>query len=561
TGEIIGFTGGYVARHQGPGVYFSPDGRAWQEVLLPSLDIEGARDPYIVALASSGARVLAVGGYGYDPCRSTDQGGGPACEMSPMAWVTDDGVTWRPSDPWALPPGVAEPEWGADASAAWAVPGGWEAARVSWEGAGQHPVDIWRSADGITWERVAALESPGINQGHGVAVAGDGTRVRWDSLHICPAEGICPVQSLLRTSADGATWTELGTFPGADVSITRVAPPIPGQRSTWVVAGTEIHFDEGGGIGSLTPRIWTSSDLSTWTAADLEVPDGARSGIIGLTWSQDRLVAVDGKGLTWVSPDGSSWTLLADRRAVGLIADGPIGIIGMPEPGWDGDEGIWLLSSPATAILPAPSEPAGPLPTPSASPTPLAESAVVVTCDGPTASVSAPAVRARPDGVHLEGVRNDNSPATFYVSTEEAGWIENAEGAAALVLAPGAYELTCVDLSEEEEPRAEVLVTDPDGLWKSGEIECEGGGGVTGSGSEPPASPEAAIAYLRSIVLNFRPDDVLEPAGYPDAPLGRIRLVRDGRLAAAWSVVGSGSSMGINRMDHCPGADIAYSED
>ena len=250
--------------------------------------------------------------------------------------------------------------------------------------------------------------------------------------------------------------------------------------------------------------------------------------------------------------------------------------IGCGGPGAASPSGV---SSPATAVLPAPSESAGLLPTPSASPTPsalpkpsasptpLAESAIVVTCDGSTASVSAPAVRARPDGVHLEAVRKDGSPATFYVSTEETGssretgWRVTAEGAAALVLAPGAYELTCVDLSEEEEPRAEVLVTDPDGLWKSGEIRCEGGGGVVGSGSEPPASPEAAIAYLRSIVLNFRPDDVLEPAGYPDAPLGRIRLVRDGRLAAAWSVVGSGSSMGINRMDHCPGADIAYSED
>ncbi len=343
TGEIIGFTGGYVARHQGPGVYFSPDGRAWQEVPLPPLDIKGAREPHIAALASSGAQVLAVGGYGHDPCRSTETGEYPACEMSPMAWVTDDGVTWRPSDPWALPPGVAEPEWGADASAAWAVPGGWEAARVSWEGESSSPLDVWRSADGITWERVAALESPAYNEGHGVAVAEDGTRVRWDSLHNSSAEGVSEVHGLLRTSADGSTWTELGTFPGADVSITRVAPPLPGQRSTWVVAGTEIHFDEDGGIGSLTPRIWTSSDLSTWTAADLEVPDGGRSGIYGLTWSHDRLVAVSGEGLTWVSPDGSSWTVLADRRAVGLITDGPAGIIGMPEPGWDGDEGIWLL--------------------------------------------------------------------------------------------------------------------------------------------------------------------------------------------------------------------------
>ena len=346
--EIVGFAGGYVARAptlRGPGVVFSPDGRAWQVIRMPSIDVAGARDPYIVALSSSGAHVLAVGGYGHDPCRSTDPGGGPTCAMSPIAWVTDDGVNWRASKPWDLPPGVVDGRWGADASAAWAVPGGWEAARVTWDGASSSPLDVWRSADGVTWERVAALESPAYNRGHGVAVADDGTRIRWDSLTISPDEGVIEAEGLLRASADGATWTELGTFPGADVSITRVAPPIPGQRSTWVVAGTEIHFDEGGGIGYSTPRIWTSSDLSTWTAADLEVPDGGRSGIYGLTWSHDRLVAVSGEGLTWVSPDGSSWTLLADRRAVGLIADGPAGIIGMPEPGWDGDEGIWLLGS------------------------------------------------------------------------------------------------------------------------------------------------------------------------------------------------------------------------
>jgi hypothetical protein len=35
--------------------------------------------------------------------------------------------------------------------------------------------------------------------------------------------------------------------------------------------------------------------------------------------------------------------VLDERWAVGLITDRPAGIIGMPEPGWDGDEGIWLL--------------------------------------------------------------------------------------------------------------------------------------------------------------------------------------------------------------------------
>ncbi len=217
-------------------------------------------------------------------------------------------------------------------------------------------------------------------------------------------------------------------------------------------------------------------------------------------------------------------------------------------------------SSRPMATLPAPSEPASPASTEMSSPTPLAEPAVAVTCDGPAASVSAPAVRARPDGVHLEAVRKDGSSATIDVSPEDHGVIAHLEGSAALVLAPGAYELTCLNPSAAEPTRAKVLVTDPDGLWKPGQIECEGGGGTVGSGDEPPASPEEAIAYLRSLVLNFRPGDVLEPAGYPAAPSGWIRLVRDGQLAAAWSVTGSGSSMGIRSMQHCPDAGITYRE-
>ena len=235
-------------------------------------------------------------------------------------------------------------------------------------------------------------------------------------------------------------------------------------------------------------------------------------------------------------------------------------------------------SSPA-ATLPAASEPATSAPTaaispsPAAAPTPLAESTVVVTCDGPAASLSGPAVRALPDGVHLEAVRADGSPteADIWVedadsATSEPEWMSTPEGATVqgvtqLVLAPGAYLLTCPETDPADGTGAELLVTDPDGLWKPGSIACEGGSGVTGGGGgERPVSPGDAIAHLRSVVLNFRPDDILEPAGYPDAPSGWIRLVRDGRLAAAWFVTGTGSSAGISSMEHCPGADIVYRE-
>lgn len=216
--------------------------------------------------------------------------------------------------------------------------------------------------------------------------------------------------------------------------------------------------------------------------------------------------------------------------------------------------------SPTPAVTPASPAIPRPEPTNPSAPTPApdAEPVVTITCEGADASASAPAVRARPDGVHLEAVRPDGSPATVDVATEERGWVASTGGAAALVLAPGPYVLSCLDPDAAEGTRAEVLVTDPDSLWKPGGIECEGGGGTTGSGDERPVTPEEAIPFLRSIVLNFRPDDVLEPAGYPDAPSGWIRLVRDGRVAASWLVVGAGGSVSFGSTEHCPDADIRY---
>jgi hypothetical protein len=212
-----------------------------------------------------------------------------------------------------------------------------------------------------------------------------------------------------------------------------------------------------------------------------------------------------------------------------------------------------------------------PSPVPSVAPAPPAEAAVVLTCDGPAASLSAAAVRAQPDGVHVAAVGQDGSPAEAGIwirdtesSAGEPHWMQTVDGAsvqgdARLILAPGTYLLTCPDADPADGTGVELVVTDPDGLWKAGSIDCEGGGGVTGGGGgDAPAPPGDAIALLRSVVLNFRPDDVLEPAGYPDAPSGWIRLVRDGRVMAAWSVRGSGPTLGISTMEHCPGADIEY---
>jgi hypothetical protein len=200
--------------------------------------------------------------------------------------------------------------------------------------------------------------------------------------------------------------------------------------------------------------------------------------------------------------------------------------------------------------MPAPSVPHG---TRSTAPTPVIGSSVLaITCDGASAGLSETAVRAMSDGVHLDAFAPDGSLATVDVSEEADGSVATIRGAAALALAPGPYRLACLDATARAGLAVTAVVTDPDGLWKPANISCPGGGGVTGSDGATPASPEAALAYLRTVVP-LRPGDVIELAGYPSAPSGRIRLVRDGQVIASWVVVlGEGGTLAIASYQHCP---------
>jgi hypothetical protein len=130
-------------------------------------------------------------------------------------------------------------------------------------------------------------------------------------------------------------------------------------------------------------------------------------------------------------------------------------------------------------------------------------------------------------------------------------------GEAALAIPPGTYQLSCIG-STDGGPGPTITVTDPGGLWVSSMLTCQGAGGTTGSGDEAPAPPAEAIAYLRTSI-QYPAGGVLEPAGYPGAPNGWIRLARDGKPVAAWRVTGPvGGPYGIASMQHCPDAGIVY---
>jgi hypothetical protein len=352
---IVGSDAGYVGLGFGaptPGIWFSPNGVTWQPVALPMDPDRPVLPANVSGLASSGTQVLALGGFAHAPCQGGgDQGGDPPCMLSPITWLTDDGMTWRRSDAWPTGTDPQEPAGGTEVSAAWAVPGGWEAVLIRWEGESGIPVDVWRSADGIAWEHAAETPAaPGSVGATGGVTAADGTRLRWDRVGICPADGECRPETLLRTSMDGTTWSDVDGFPGSGARVYAAAPPAAGGASSWVLAGATTRVGESGALVP-EPAIWRSRDLSAWSAVELDIPPGYLGEVTGLAWSDRGLVAVAPSrsadatdGLTWTSPDGEAWTQLAERQGVELIAFGPAGVLGLSSPYSLAHQGTWWLA-------------------------------------------------------------------------------------------------------------------------------------------------------------------------------------------------------------------------
>ncbi len=353
-GGLVGFAKGYVAAQEGSrSVWFSADGRDWREVKLPFTPTKDAFEPGTNALATNGTQVLVVGGYSNRPCRAggLDTGGGPGCPLSPLAWVSDDGVTWQSAYPGPRssdPPGYDQ---GSEFVAAWPVPtGGWDAALSFWQGESLHGRDLYHSGDGLHWaklEPAPALADIGNSDKfpwvHAGAAGVDGIRVLWqgwsDFTDPLAPEGGMPVTTLA-TSRDGRAWTTVDGFMGRGTEIAAGLAPTAGHIR-WLLAGSSGHrVDYSTGV----PTVWRSEDRVTWTPTVLPIPaphGGGRVASIALTTSAyvaaGTIFVDDGGPETWTSrsEDGLMWVELPHVAKTDgesdptIVADGPAGVIGI----------------------------------------------------------------------------------------------------------------------------------------------------------------------------------------------------------------------------------------
>lgn len=254
-----------------------------------------------------------------------------------MAWVSEDGVSWRRAAPWfnGIPTGLIHDRVG---YLAWG----------SWRGSAA----VWVSPDGIAWDRAQAIPSfrnAGID---GIARLGD-QLVAVGGTETETGDGVIG-ESRTWTSPDGIAWTVLeavtpipsdvnvngltaaegllvawGSAPLGDTyaPVTLRSPDGRRWEIGWVKPGVEGYESEGMmdmvGVGDRLVAVgfglqgeapspappsaaWTSGDGLTWEPAVFE-SQPASGWLLHVAWSGDEYVALGLRQGAWQSADGTAW--------------------------------------------------------------------------------------------------------------------------------------------------------------------------------------------------------------------------------------------------------------
>jgi hypothetical protein len=170
-----------------------------------------------------------------------------------------------------------------------------------------------------------------------------------------------------------------------------------------------------------------------------------------------------------------------------------------------------------------------------------------VACDEQGARVETPRVKPQPDGLHIEIANGTGAERAFSLSGDGSGLgfgVPPGPTAQVVDLAPGRLLVTCTDPAVEPVVGGEPLeLVDEDGVWVSTQLGCveqfsqavDYVQGAEGSTSDPLAAARKAVESMA-----VEPDDVFERAGYADAELVEVRIVRDGRPIAVVDLVDDG---------------------
>jgi molecular chaperone DnaK len=218
------------------------------------------------AAALDGSHLVAVGGVGGD---------------RPGAWESrDGGATWSPA--WSGEAGTAA---GVTAGPTGLVAVGWTGGEDEAGAATQ--AAVWRSPDGSPggWEPVGATGLEGAAALHDVVADGAGLVAVGRDVNDDADDG----DGGIWRSDDGATWRRAATAGLGGPGRQELHRVIRLANGRWLGLGRQMRGAQ------MTPAMWTSSDLSTWTETDGHPSDDAGvPSVWGLAVLEDGAVVAAG---------------------------------------------------------------------------------------------------------------------------------------------------------------------------------------------------------------------------------------------------------------------------
>ena len=180
----------------------------------------------------------------------------------------------------------------------------------------------------------------------------------------------------------------------------------------------------------------------------------------------------------------------------------------------------------------------------------LAPALARVTCDGTSTAIEtqvvrmdpqtgeilalSSAVRPRTDGVHILVTNTSDIDLSFQ-------WDLGGDGAPVgrrelvLTLPPGVARIRCQDPSEDAGAPGgyvELEVVDPDGIYVPTELACDEVTGWFADFAPGATGDPDPVQSAKDHLSGLEPGDVVEVAGYPDAEIRQVRVVRDGEVVA-----------------------------
>lgn len=178
--------------------------------------------------------------------------------------------------------------------------------------------------------------------------------------------------------------------------------------------------------------------------------------------------------------------------------------------------------------------------------------------DGST-TILTPMVQAQPDGVYIAVDVPTGSELGF--SVHGCCGFNAEDGPFVVPIAPGPMRVACTTFDADtgdDSLYRELQVVDEEGVFVSGEIQCEGATGV-GSGDVGPSAGTEPVEAARSLLTGLDPDDGLVQLGYLEREEGAsVGVRRDAEFIAILRLEPSGDGWGWIGFESCPNSGISY---